>query len=166
MTKSPSCLLNTSCSLNYFGRISPPVRLLHPVLLIDTKEYLMKLSHLKERTKHLTKFGPSKIYNWKSWEQENLLLRFLTFSKTQVSELVKRWKQGQLSKIQMHWPTSLEIVMQLFQWRKIQTLFSIYHRISYSLLYTKVLWGKFLKTITYSNGAPFKFLSTIIILTQ
>ena len=39
MTKSPSCLLNTSCSLNYFGRIFPPVRLLHPVLLIDTTEY-------------------------------------------------------------------------------------------------------------------------------
>ena len=74
--------------------------------------------------------------------------------------------RDKMSKIQMHWPTSVEIVMQLFQWRKIQTLFSIYHRISYSLLYTKVLWGKFLKKITYSNGAPLKSLSTIRILRE
>ena len=40
MTKSPSCLLNASCLLNYFGRIFPPVHLLHPVLLIDSSEYV------------------------------------------------------------------------------------------------------------------------------
>ena len=34
----PPCLLNTSCSLNYFGRIFPLVHLLHPVLLIDSTD--------------------------------------------------------------------------------------------------------------------------------
>ena len=35
----PPCSLSTSCSLNYFERIFHPVRLLHPVLLIDSSEY-------------------------------------------------------------------------------------------------------------------------------
>ena len=88
----PPCSLITSCSLNYFERIFPPVCLLHPVLLIDSSEYLVSIQYQFECIQF---FFNKLLISLNVFKRHSIPLHFATLNEAISSFLVPILEQVQ-----------------------------------------------------------------------